>query len=87
MHKANRPPDKEPKLIRMVDVLRLMGFGWFFGGCIVGGVAGGYFLDKWLGTKPAFVLVGLLLGGAAGFYGMYKMLLPLYQGDRLDEGK
>jgi|GEM_PF-1329347 len=87
MHKANRPPGQEPRLIRMVDVLRLLGFGWYFGLCIVGGVVGGYFLDKWLDTKPLFILIGLALGGAAGFYGLYKLLLPLYQADRLDEGK
>ncbi|MSQ25438.1 MAG: AtpZ/AtpI family protein [Dehalococcoidia bacterium] len=85
MHKANRPPGEEPKLVRQIDILRLLGFGWYFGACVIGGTLGGYFLDRWLGTKPGFTLGGLLLGGAAGFYGMFKMLLPLYQGERLDD--
>jgi ATP synthase protein I len=31
------------------------------------GLAGGYFLDQWLGTKPWLLLLGLGLGIAAGF--------------------
>jgi ATP synthase protein I len=87
MHKANQPPEKNQKIIRAIDVLRLMGFGWYFASCLVAGVVAGYFIDRWLDTKPAFILGGLLLGGAAGFYGMYKMLLPLYRGESFEEDK
>ena len=31
------------------------------------GLAGGYFLDQWLGTKPWLLLLGLGFGIAAGF--------------------
>jgi ATP synthase protein I len=31
------------------------------------GLAGGYFLDRWLGTKPWLLLIGLGFGIAAGF--------------------
>jgi len=31
------------------------------------GLAGGYYLDQWLGTKPWLLLVGLGFGIAAGF--------------------
>jgi ATP synthase protein I len=31
------------------------------------GLAGGYFLDQWLGTKPWLLLIGLGFGIAAGF--------------------
>ena len=87
MHKVDPPPGKRPQLVRFVDVFRLVGFGWYFGGCVVGGVAAGYFVDKWLGTKPLFILIGLLLGTAAGFYGMYKMLWPIYRADRIEKDK
>ena len=33
---------------------------------------GGYLLDRWLGTKPWGVFVGLLLGIAVGFYELIK---------------
>ena len=31
-----------------------------------GATIGGYFLDGWLGTKPLFTLIGLVVGIAAG---------------------
>jgi len=31
------------------------------------GLAGGYYLDRWLGTKPWLLLLGLGFGIAAGF--------------------
>ncbi len=86
MHKENSPdgkrPEDPPKAIRAVDLMRLLNFGWYFGGCVVVGVVAGLFLDRWLDTKPWFLLGGLLLGSIAGFYGMFKMLLPLYQAGR-----
>jgi len=85
MHKGNGPP----KLIRMVDVLRLLTFGWYFATCLGVGLVGGLLIDRWLKTAPWFLLAGLLLGTAAGFYGMFKMLMPVYQGkgDRGSGGK
>ena len=79
MHKPNGEPDSTPTLIRQKDVLRLLGFGWYFAANLGIGISGGYFLDRWLGTEPVLLLLGLLLGTAAGFYGMFKMLMPLYK--------
>jgi len=31
----------------------------------------GYLADRWLGTRPAFMLVGLAVGMAAGFYAFW----------------
>jgi ATP synthase protein I len=36
------------------------------------GLAGGYYLDRWLGTSPWLTLVGLLLGIAAGFVNLFR---------------
>lgn len=33
----------------------------------------GYYLDQWLGTKPAFMLILLLLGVCTGFYNVYRV--------------
>lgn len=41
-------------------------------GVLVGGV-GGYFLDRWLQTTPWLLIIGLLLGTAAGFNNVYKL--------------
>lgn len=32
----------------------------------------GWLLDRWLGASPAFTLIGVFLGGAAGFYNLVR---------------
>jgi ATP synthase protein I len=36
------------------------------------GLAGGYFADRWLGTKPWLTLIGLGFGIAAGFVSFFR---------------
>ncbi len=36
------------------------------------GLVGGYYLDRWLGTSPWLLLVGLVLGIAAGFVNLFR---------------
>ena len=36
------------------------------------GLAGGYYGDRWLGTAPWLMLLGLLLGIVAGFVSMLR---------------
>ena len=57
--------------------LRLTGLGWYIALCIVGGLVGGYWLDGVTGTVPLFTLLGVVLGSAVAFYGVYRMVLPL----------
>ncbi len=57
--------------------LRLLGLGWYIALSIILGVAGGLWLDGVMGTRPLFTLVGVILGSALAFYGVYKMVLPL----------
>lgn len=64
-------------MTKWVAALRLVGVGFFIGGSILGGVAGGLWLDAKLNTKPILVIVGLLLGIVVAFYGVFSMLLPL----------
>jgi ATP synthase protein I len=35
---------------------------------VVSGLIIGWLLDRWLGTKPWLLVLGIVLGGAAGFY-------------------
>jgi ATP synthase protein I len=37
-------------------------------GAVVGGLIAGWLLDRWLGTRPWLLVVGLILGAAGGFY-------------------
>jgi len=61
---------------RLQAALRLVGMGWYVGGCIVAGVLGGLWLDGKLNTTPILVIVCLLLGIIIAFYGVYRMILP-----------
>ena len=62
---------------RWAAALRLVGVGFFIGGSIVLGVLVGLWLDSRLNTEPILVIVGLILGVAVAFYGVYQLLLPL----------
>ena len=67
----------EVGMSRWVAALRLVGVGFFIGGSILLGVVAGLWLDDKLNTEPIWVIVGLLVGVAIAFYGVYRMLLPL----------
>lgn len=40
-------------------------------------LAAGFFIDKWLNTKPIFVLIFILMGIAAGGYLVYKQIMEI----------
>ncbi len=45
--------------------------------CIFVGTGLGVLLDRWLGTRPWLTLLLLVLGIAAGFYNVFRMLAAL----------
>jgi len=69
---------------KLLAALRLTGVGFFIGGSIALGVLAGLWADSKFNTEPILVIVGLLLGVAVAFYGVYRMLLPLLQ-DKQDK--
>ena len=71
---------------RLVAALRLIGVGWYVGGCIILGVLGGLWLDDKFNTRPFLVIGGLILGIIVAFYGVYRMILPNINKKR-NEGK
>jgi len=62
--------------MRWVVALRLVGVGFYIAGSILLGVVGGLWLDSKFNTTPILVIVGLLVGLAVAFWGVYQMLLP-----------
>ncbi|MBI5178217.1 MAG: AtpZ/AtpI family protein [Nitrospinae bacterium] len=61
--------DKRPNY---VEYTLLAGVGTQLAVSIFVGFGVGYWLDKWLGTRPVFMVVFLLLGVAAGFLNVYR---------------
>lgn len=66
---------------------RVLGLGWYVGTAILLGVLGGVWLDDELGTRPLFIVVGLLLGLVAAVYGAVKMLLPMVNNTNREKKK
>ena len=61
---------------RLQAALRLIGVGWYVGICIVLGILGGRWLDGKFHTRGLLIVVGVLVGLAVAFYGVYRMILP-----------
>lgn len=49
-----------------------LALGATLAGSVLGGVALGYGLDRWLGTSPWLLLIGSLLGIVSGLTQLYK---------------
>ncbi len=47
---------------------------------ILAGVFLGDRLDRWLGTRPWLLVVGAVLGMAAGFFSFFRAVLPRERG-------
>jgi ATP synthase protein I len=56
-----------------ISAAQFTGMGWYIAAAIVAPTLLGVWVDGKVGTAPLFLLVGLLLGVAAAFYGTYKM--------------
>lgn len=65
------------------DVTSAFSEGWIGGGSFLGSVLSGtllgLLLDRWLGTDPWFVVVGIVVGSYSGFMRVWhysKRMLP-----------
>jgi len=66
---------------RRLAALGLLGVGFYVSAVIILGVLAGRWLDDKFGSEPLWLVVGLVLGVVAAFYGVYVMLRP-FLGDR-----
>ncbi|BBD09635.1 AtpZ/AtpI family protein [Desulfovibrio ferrophilus] len=55
--------------------------------CTFVGLAMGYYLDKWLGTKPVMLLIFLFIGIAAGFKNVYEQAQRLQRRTEMPDDK
>ncbi len=56
--------------IKAIGALSTVGFSFVL--AIVIGVAAGYYLDRWLGTKPWLFFLGFIFGLIAGILNVYR---------------
>ena len=71
------PGGGEPRPGRPSGSPSLINLGTTLFGCVVLGLAGGYFADRWLGTTPWLILVGLAFGIAAAVINFIRALRAL----------
>jgi len=63
-------PDEEQSSWKALAELSTVGITLVLSTVI--GLVGGYYADRWLGTSPWLLLIGLLLGIAAGFVSLFR---------------
>lgn len=63
-------PDEEPSSWKALAELSTVGIALVLATVI--GLAAGYYADRWLGTSPWLLLLGLGLGIAAGFVSLFR---------------
>jgi ATP synthase protein I len=56
---------------------QLVNLGTMLFACVAVGLAAGYFADRWLGTGPWLLLIGLALGIAAAGVNFYRTIKTL----------
>ena len=69
--RPDRPPNQQPSTRSTVALA--LDLGLRIGVSVVLGVVLGFLLDGWLGTRPIFTLIGVLLGLGAAFYTMWEI--------------
>lgn len=63
-----------------VEGAQFIGVGLQFAGSILLFLFAGRWLDERLGTGPWLLLLGVFVGGAAGFYSLYRQLTSATRG-------
>lgn len=74
---AQRPEDDpiHPRSSHLAGAGEYMGVGLQFGASIALFLFAGMWLDGRLGTDPWFLILGVVIGGSAGFWSVYRKLM------------
>ena len=60
--------------------LKLTGLGWYVALCVLVGVISGIWFDKMFSMAPIATVVGTVLGSTLAFWGLYRMVVPVFYG-------
>lgn len=63
---------------------QLVSLGTMLFACVAVGLGVGFFVDRWLGTQPWLLLIGLALGIAAAAVNFYRTIKALNGMDQSD---
>jgi len=63
---------------------QLVNLGTMLFACVAVGLAAGYFADRWIGTSPWLLLIGLALGIVAAGVNLYRTIKTLNELNRDD---
>jgi F0F1-type ATP synthase assembly protein I len=71
----------DPKSSGELNVSTFAGAGIQFALAIVLFLLAGQWADRKLGTSPAFLLIGVFVGGSAAFYALYRRVTNAQKAD------
>ena len=66
--------NKTGRRSNFAEVYRFSGLGCVFAAGVLVFLAGGWLLDRWLGTLPVFMTVGALVGAALATLSIWRRL-------------
>lgn len=78
--RSNRPKSEKPGKDEL-NIGSFAGVGLQFAISIVAFLFLGQWVDRKLGSSPAFLLAGVFIGGSAAFYSMYRRLAAAQKAD------
>lgn len=75
------PRKTDPKSGAELNIGNFAGAGLQFAIAIVVFILAGQWVDRKLGTSPAFLLAGVFIGGGAAFYSLYRRVTKAQKAD------
>ena len=77
----NTPRKTDPKSGQELNISNFAGAGIQFALAIVLFLLAGQWVDRKLGSSPAFLLIGVFIGGGAAFYSLYTRVTKAQKAD------